>query len=97
LEQELSKGKEDRAALESKLKVLEEKVLHGTNSNNAILLEKARQQEQELANAQLRLQEKKNLDEERQRKIAELEVSLVHCADLSKSLDCLNTQKETRL
>ena len=35
-----------------------------------------------MANAELRLQEKKNLDEERQRKIAELEVLSVHCVHL---------------
>lgn len=73
--QELSKGKEDGALLESKLKVLEEKLLRGTNTDNAILCEKARQQQQELANAEHILQEKKNINEERQRKIAELEVS----------------------
>ena len=61
--------------------------MHGTNSNNVILLEKARQQERELANAELRLQEKKNLDEERQRKIAELEVLSVHCAHLLMPLN----------
>eukprot|EP01018_Ginkgo_biloba_P021949 Gb_08362 [translate_table: standard] len=71
--QVLARGKDDRGLLESKLKALEEKLLCGSNTDKALLLAKSRQQERELAHFQQQLQERRNLDGERQRKITELE------------------------
>ncbi|XP_024374792.1 uncharacterized protein [Physcomitrium patens] len=71
--QALAREKEDRDVLAAKLRALEEKLVHGTNNDNEKLLEKAKQKEVELALREQQLQEKENMDEERQRKIAELE------------------------
>jgi hypothetical protein len=57
--------------MEQKLKALEEKLLHGSNTANEKLCEQAKQ----LAMREQQIQEKEFLDEERRRKIAELEVS----------------------
>jgi hypothetical protein len=71
--QALAREKEDRDVMASKLRALEEKLVHGTNDNEK-LLEKAKQKELELALREQQLQEKESMDEERERKIAELEV-----------------------
>ena len=73
--QALAREKEDRDVLASKLRALEEKLVHGTNNDSEKLLEKAKQKELELASREQQLQEKESMDEERQRKIAELEVN----------------------
>lgn len=65
--------KEDRDVLAAKLRALE-KLVHGTNNDNEKLLEKAKQKELELALREQQLQEKESMDEEREKKIAELEV-----------------------
>ncbi|CAM6101475.1 unnamed protein product [Calypogeia fissa] len=67
--QALVKEKEDREVLSQKLKALEEKLLHGSNTANEKLSEKAR----ELAMREQQIRDKEFLDEERKRKIAELE------------------------
>ncbi|KAJ7563193.1 hypothetical protein O6H91_03G100000 [Diphasiastrum complanatum] len=83
----LTKEKEDREVLTSKLKALEEKLLHGSNTNNERLKEKARQQEQELALYEQELQKKQQLDEERQKKIAELEEAQLMAEEKSNSME----------
>lgn len=72
--QALAREKEDRDVLAAKLRALEEKLVHGTNNDNEKLLEKAKQKELELALREQQLQEKESMDEEREKKIAELEV-----------------------
>jgi kinesin family protein 3/17 len=75
--QALAREKEDRDVLAAKLRVLEEKLVHGSNNLSEQLLEKAKQKELELTLREQQLQEKEYLDEERERKIAELEVNLL--------------------
>ncbi|KAL2622279.1 hypothetical protein R1flu_002484 [Riccia fluitans] len=67
--QALAREKEDREVLAQKLRALEEKLLHGSNNVSEKLSEKAK----ELAVRERQIREKEFLDEERQRKIAELE------------------------
>ncbi|KAG6554945.1 hypothetical protein Mapa_003529 [Marchantia paleacea] len=67
--QALAREKEDREVLAQKLKALEEKLLHGSNNVNEKLSEK----DKELAFREQQIREKEYLDEERRRKIAELE------------------------
>ncbi|KAL3691783.1 hypothetical protein R1sor_005434 [Riccia sorocarpa] len=69
--QALAREKEDREVLAQKLKALEEKLLHGSNTVSEKLSEKAK----ELALREQQIREKEFLDDERQRKIAELEES----------------------
>ncbi|CAK9199899.1 unnamed protein product [Sphagnum troendelagicum] len=71
--QALAREKEDHDVLAAKLRVLEEKLVHGSNNLSEQLLEKAKQKELELTLREQQLQEKEYLDEERERKIAELE------------------------
>ena len=55
---------------------MEEKLLHGSNNapSSDVMLEQAKQKELELAQREQQMQEKESLDEDRNRKIAELEV-----------------------
>nr|AMS24209.1 kinesin 2 protein [Marsilea vestita] len=98
--QELSKGKEDHALLESKLKVLEEKLLRGTNNDKLTQLNKPRNQESEPMHSESRIQENKTIDEERQRKIAELEEAQLmaeeKCSTMEEELES-KTRKLRRL
>lgn len=57
--------------LAQKLKALEEKLLHGSNAVNEKLSEKVK----ELAIREQQIRDQEFLDEERRRKIAELEVN----------------------
>ncbi|EFJ38092.1 hypothetical protein SELMODRAFT_767, partial [Selaginella moellendorffii] len=84
-----AKEKEDRDFLTNKLRALEDKVLHGSNNDNEKLVEKAKQQEEELALYQHHIQERQQLDEERQRKIAELEVK---CSTMEEELEMKTTK-----
>ncbi|GBG62900.1 hypothetical protein CBR_g34272 [Chara braunii] len=70
----LSQEKQERDSLVKKLKAMEEKLLHGTQDGSSeSLVDKTARQEREILQKQQELEEKKKLDEERQRKIAELE------------------------
>ncbi|XP_024529878.1 kinesin-II 95 kDa subunit [Selaginella moellendorffii] len=91
-----AKEKEDRDFLTNKLRALEDKVLHGSNNDNEKLVEKAKQQEEELALYQHHIQERQQLDEERQRKIAELEdaqlMAEVKCSTMEEELEMKTTK-----
>ncbi|KAH7284694.1 hypothetical protein KP509_34G066800 [Ceratopteris richardii] len=71
--QELSRGKEDRALLESKLKVLEEKLIRGTNSGGKNVTEQVKQRSQDLASFGHAFEEQKLFNEECQQKMIEME------------------------
>jgi kinesin family protein 3/17 len=62
--------------LAAQLRALEEKLLHGSNNapSSDVILEQAKQKELELTQREQQMQEKESLDEDRNRKIAELEV-----------------------
>ncbi|MCO5571230.1 hypothetical protein L7F22_024966 [Adiantum nelumboides] len=101
--QELSRGRDDRTLLESKLKVLEEKLLRGNgmNANNANMTDQAKFQLQDTAITMEHFsQDQKIINEEGQRKIAELEEAHImteeKCNTMEEELD-LKTRKLRRL
>ncbi|KAH7284695.1 hypothetical protein KP509_34G066800 [Ceratopteris richardii] len=98
--QELSRGKEDRALLESKLKVLEEKLIRGTNSGGKNVTEQVKQRSQDLASFGHAFEEQKLFNEECQQKMIEMEEAQImaeeKCNTMEEELD-LKTRKLRKL